>query len=478
MLAGGILIRNARVGLEGIPADVRIRSGIITEVHSGIAKHADEREFDARGGALLPGLHDHHLHVLSLVASMNSVQCGPAHVGSLEQLGAALRAAMPDGSGSVRGVGYVESVAGELTRGLLDSVTGDVPVRIMHRSGALWMYNTAALERYGMFDERVLGEGVERDVAGVPNGRFWRADAWLGTVVSSEQVSLSQLAQVGAELASLGIVGVTDATVSLSASAQDLFARAMSSGALPQRVQLLAAEGPLVEDPPPGLSWGPAKYVIGDHGEADLQSVIDAIRSARAAGRAVAIHTVSLESFALLMAAFAQVPAVVGDRIEHAAVVPHAMLDQLASLGVSVVTQPGFIADRGDELSADLGEDWEDSLYRLDSIRRIGVGVALSSDAPYGPLSPWVVMQAAATRVAPNGAIIGAAERVDARYALERYLSPLDQPGAPARELTVGAPADLVLLHHPLEGVWSRLPNNPVRMTLINGEAVWSAPGE
>ena len=43
-----------------------------------------------------------------------------------------------------------------------------------------------------------------------------------------------------------------------------------------------------------------------------------------------------------------------GDRIEHAAVVPDDCIADLAELGVTVVTQPNFVAERGDEYRAEV----------------------------------------------------------------------------------------------------------------------------
>ena len=66
---------------------------------------------DAHGGALLPGLHDHHIHFFALLASRRSIACG----GLSADLLARQLAAHP-GQGWLRGVGWHESATGVLDR--------------------------------------------------------------------------------------------------------------------------------------------------------------------------------------------------------------------------------------------------------------------------------------------------------------------------------------------------------------------------
>ena len=71
----GLLIRHCEVdGIGGL--DVRIRDGVVTEIAPGLRRAAEEL-VDAAGGALIPGLHDHHLH---LFASKRCQEKPPAPV--------------------------------------------------------------------------------------------------------------------------------------------------------------------------------------------------------------------------------------------------------------------------------------------------------------------------------------------------------------------------------------------------------------
>src|ERR1700687_1481338 len=83
-----VLLKRAEVGAT--IQDVRIGSGHGGEIGSAL-RPVEERVIDAEGGALIPGLHDHHLHLLSLAASLDSLQCGPPEVDNRDLLIAKLR---------------------------------------------------------------------------------------------------------------------------------------------------------------------------------------------------------------------------------------------------------------------------------------------------------------------------------------------------------------------------------------------------
>ena len=138
-----MLITNAEI-YGARHADLRIEKGQIATI-GNLAPKPGEQVINALGGALLPGLHDHHMHLMSYAASLQSVSCGPPDVCTESQLVANLRdhADTREASGWIRGFRYHESVAGEIDRRWLDRCLPDVPVRIQHRSGRLWIINTA-----------------------------------------------------------------------------------------------------------------------------------------------------------------------------------------------------------------------------------------------------------------------------------------------------------------------------------------------
>jgi predicted amidohydrolase YtcJ len=461
----GLLVRDAEV--DGVPgSDVRVSAGRITDMGHGLSPAPGEEVLDAGGGALLPGLHDAHLHLHALAAAGGSVACGPPAITDPDQLAAALAGAPAD-AGWVRGIGYAESVAGDLDAAALDRLHGSRPVRVQHRSGALWVVNTRGAEALDLAG--AAHAGIERDPRGVPTGRLWRADDWLRGRLP--RPAPPDLADVGSRLARLGITSLTDASPDLDDAAIAAIADAVARGALPQRVTLLGVpldRGAL----PAGVTAGPYKIVLADSGLPPLDDLADRIRAAHAAARSVAVHCVTREALVLLLVALRTTGVRPGDRIEHAALVPTELLDDLAGTGLRVVTQPGFLAARGDDYLRDIPATDHADLYRCAGLLAAGVPVALSSDAPFGPLDPWAVMTTAADRRTASGAVVGAAEALTPAQALAGYLGAPEDPGGTRRHVRVGVPADLVLLDRGLSAVLARLDSDAVRATVIGGRVV------
>ncbi len=456
-----LLIRDAEV--SGTRADVLIRDDRVAAI--GTAPPTPGTPvLDAEGGALLPGLHDHHLHLHAMAADSNSVRCGPPHVRTARELADALAAA--PGEDWIRGVGYVETVAGLLDSSALDALYRDRPVRVQHRSGAMWMLNSAAARLVGL--DSATEHGVERDGNGRATGRVWRADTWLRSRLPD--TGPPDLTAVGTRLARFGITGITDATPDLSAQSLTGLIGAVASGSIPQRLNLLGA--PLGHPGDPAVTTGPYKIVIADSDLPDIESLEATVRQAHELGRPVAVHCVSREALLILLAVLDATGVIPGDRIEHGALIPAESVELLRRLGITVVTQPGFIADRGDDYLRRVDARDLPDLYRCRSLCEAGVRLALSSDAPYGPADPWQVIAAATTRRAPDGVLVGADETLRPSDALARYLTPLLDPGGPPRAVVPGAAADLVLLDRPIAEVHSRPSGDAVRCTLIGGRIV------
>jgi predicted amidohydrolase YtcJ len=452
-----LLITDCSVGNRH-SLDIRISDGVITEVGRRLARRGEDI-LDADGNQVIPGLCDHHIHLQALAARRSSVECGPPAVRNAHELAAALQGS-PGSDGWVRGVGYFESVAGDLDRDALDHLHASRPVRIQHRSGAMWVLNTAGVvaARLGQADH----PGVERDGAGRPTGRVWRADSWLRAQIPGN--SPPSLRDVGTELSRLGVTAVTDATPDLAPESTESICAAISLGDIPQRVHLLGV--PLgASVPSTGPTVGPYKIVLADSGLPDLEQLATLIESAHSIGRPVAAHSVSREALLILLSVLGEIGTIPGDRIEHGALIPVESITEINRLGLAVVTQPGFIADRGDDYLEHVAAIDHQDLYRCRSLLDAAVPVAFSSDAPYGPLDPWSVMAASQTRLTPAGTVLGGAETIDYNTALAAYLGSPEDPGGPPRRVEVGAAGDLVLI--------SRSQPPSVLATVIAGRRVF-----
>lgn len=417
---------------------------------------------DGGGGALLPGLHDHHLHLLSMAARARSVPCGPPEVRDRAQLARQLQSAASDTPPGrwVRGYGYDDTATGALDGAALDELLGEqrhVLVRVQHRSGHQWVLNRAGaalVSRRGGPGNHAVGTGVFDDVDDELRG------AWLDP-------EPPPLDAVGRILAEHGVTGATDATVGNGASELSLFEEAQRSGSLPQRLHVLGGELPARGGH--RLTTGARKVVLSEHHLPELDELVATV--AGAGGRGVAIHCVSREALVLALAAIREAGAVKA-RIEHAAVSPPEVVELLRALDVTVVTQPGFVHWHGDRYRREVEAGDLPWLYRLRAWRAVGIHLAGSSDAPFGDPDPWAAMRAAVDRRTAAGAVLGPDEGLSPEEALDLYLSPLEDPAAPPRRVEAGAPADLCLLSVPWRLARHELDARLVRATCTAGSLV------
>jgi predicted amidohydrolase YtcJ len=313
--------------------------------------------------------HDHHLHLFALAAALESAACGPPAVRDRAELARALARRAPDGRGWVRGVGYHESVAGALDRDALDALRGDVPVRVQHRSGQLWMLNSAGLAALGM------GSG---------DGRLFRADAWLRERLGAE--TPPSLAEVGARLSAIGVTAATDATHTNGPAELAALAAARARGELTQRLVVMGTLELSECNPPPGIAIGPLKIHLSEAALPPLEETCAAIRAAHRRGRNAAIHCATHAELAFALAAYEAAGVAEGDRLEHVHVASPICVERIAALGLTVCTSPALVRERlaGWRREAEPAEvAW---LAPLEALGRAGVPLLEGSDAPFGPL--------------------------------------------------------------------------------------------
>lgn len=326
----------------------------------------------------------------------------------------------------MRAVGYHESVAGKLDRWMLDGLVPDRPVRVQHRSGALWVWNSAALQTAGLADEG--------------DGRFWREDERLRGFVPPVRLDLRS---VGDRAAAYGITGFTNADPHPGEGLPEMLS------VLPQRLVMM------------GIGDAPVKFLLDD---ATLPTP-DELAASVAAVRPhpVAVHCVTRVQLLVTLLALEEAGPVEGDRIEHGSVIPAETIPWLGRLGVTVVTQPHFPVERGREYARDVDADDQAHLYRCRSLAEAGILLAAGTDAPFGTADPWAVMRAAAERVG--------GEAMHRRAALDLFAGEPQHPSH-VRKLTVGSVADLCLLHVPLREALDLLSADVVRAAFVGGRPI------
>ncbi len=461
-----MLIRNTEVE-AGVPTDVRIAAGKVVAVGSLSASDRTEATIDAGGCALVPGLHDHHLHLHAFAAAFGSVKCGPPAVQNQHQLITALQAAVGTTASTwIRGIGYHESVAGDIDRTWLDRVIADHPVRIQHRTGRQWILNSPALE---LLASEADDCPLER-LGGRFTGRLLDGDHWLRRRIGRVAPPLRDASRL---LLSRGVTGITDTTPGNGEDEYASFAGAHDRGNLIQDVLMMGTAELESFAGSARLQIGARKLHLH---EADLPSFEDMcsdILQCHRAGRAMAVHCVTLAELIFTLGAFEEAGSHPGDRIEHASVTPLALMPLIAHLGLTVVTQPNFISERGDQYLKDVDPLDQLSLYRQRAFIKSGIPLAGGTDAPFGDADPWSAMQAAVTRRTRGDAVIGIEEALSPEEALSLFCSDPLNPGRTRRRIAVGAAADLCLLDRPWAQARSDLSKVAAAATFKAGEVVW-----
>lgn len=448
-----MLIRNAEVW--NTPwRDVRIEGTLITAT-GALSPCPGERVIDAGGGLLLPGLHDHHIHLAALAARDTSVSCGPPLVSDAEKLAEALKV---PGNGWLRATDFHESVLGGTLPDavMLDRLVPDRPLRMQHRTGRMWLLNTPALD--SLLAIAAPPPGLERE-GGRFTGRLFDEDAWLRRTLGGTP---PDFAKTSARLATFGITGLTDMSPRNGPGIAQHFAQQRASGALRQSMTL-AGSPDLADAVRQGWHLGPVKLHLHENALPDFDAALALVAEARRQARSIAVHCVTEVELVFTLALLETAGTLPGDRIEHVSIASPDLVARMHALGLAACVQPHFIAERGDRYLADVDARHHADLYRLRSLQAAGIPLCGGSDAPYGDADPWRAVKAAVDRRAPNGVVIGTHEALCPEQALALYLAdPIDL--SRQRRIAAGEPADLCLLDRPWHEARERLDSRDVRM--------------
>ena len=259
-----VLVQNAEV--HGRPGrDVRVGSGAILAVGAGLGRRRGEHVLDAAGGAVIPGLHDHHLHLRAVVAARQSVDlsgaAGPAAFDAL--VTTAAQAARP--GRWLRATGWSEHAAGQLDRYRLDALAGLRPVRVQHRSGAMWVLNSAALRAGRSRGRRAGRRGAgRRGAAHRPTAAAGRLAPLPAAARAGRRLAAPPTcAAYARECARAGVTGFTDATPGTGQAEVDELGQLSAAGVIPQRLVLMAPPG-LRQPPAAAVTLGPQKLILDD----------------------------------------------------------------------------------------------------------------------------------------------------------------------------------------------------------------------
>ena len=404
-----------------------------------LTRQAEEEVIDARGFALLPCLADHHLHLLALAARSESITCGPPEINNEAALAHLLKQ-HNHGQDWFRGVAYHESVAGIIDRHWLDQHLPERPARIQHRGGRLWVINSKGLAILASTSNKHLPSGLTEE-----SGHLYDSDAWLRQQLASTPPELSKTSR---ELARLGIGLITDMTPQNDPFIVDFLDSQQQNNNLLQGI-LIAGQPSLskldrhFQDD--RLKIGPTKIHLQEANLPDFDDICELISESHIDGRSVAFHCVTEIELVFALAVLTKTASIKGDRIEHASIVPPQLLQSIYELDLTVVTQPNFILERGDQYLKDIDSEEIPYLYRCKAFVDQEISLAGGTDAPFGTANPWLAMQAAVSRCSLGGQVINLTEALSPEKAVSLFLGELQEP-AKTRRLAVGAPAHICLL--------------------------------
>jgi hypothetical protein len=532
VIAGEVLVAAVpdapqRAEAVGIAGGRVVAVGSRSEVLEAAQRGA--RIVDAGPAAVIPGLHDFHLHLVGLARTRSGVVLDAAPDGSavLERL--TRHAATMASDAWLIGRGWNEAQVAPLAPGVLDAAVGSRPAFVTSHDGHSAWASVAALGAAGVTGDTddPPGGRIERDLHGWPTGilRETALDLVARVVPRLQGEALRPaLEATVAEMSAFGLTGATEAgdytdangigadadlgdsysTLTDLANALDGRLR-MTLGIPADAITAAASRGLRTGTPLPGrhtLRFGWAKeYADGalgsgtaalfepstcGTGERGIMRVSadeldEHFRGGRAAGIGLAIHAIGDRAAAEVLDAVerspARLPGCPNDRMEHAQLVRSADRARFARLGVTASVQPTHAAaDR--DLVEDCWAGHQADAYAWRDLIEAGALLAAGSDAPVESVNPWLGVFAALHRRFPGDDRDDwrPAQRLTVLEALHAYtLGPAIALGvADEGHLRIGARADLAVLSVGLESLLAgEVDFGAVRSTQTWVDGIW-----
>lgn len=411
-----------------------------------------------------------------------------------------------------------------LDRRLLDAVSRERPIVVMHASLHVMTVNSAAIQRIGLADQHL--DGIVRDADGQPNGELQELPAMhlvfdaLGFDIFDGASSKRALQRYAQAARREGITTLTDLLNPMSDAAISALRAATANDDYP--VRLVPALNALAWDMHTGservraamqynherLHFGLVKlvtdgaiqnftarlqwpgYLTGPENgvwNAPPQTFHDMVQHYHQAGLQLHVHTNGDEAVAIILDALDEALSL-WPRPDHRHTLQHVQLirqDQLkrvARLGACLNIFANHLYYWGDiHLTKTLGFDRCQRLEPAASADRLGIPFGIHCDAPVTPLSPLFTAWCATTRQSASGVVLGEAEKIDRARALEAitlgaaYTLRLDDR---IGSLEPGKWADITVLDEdPLD---SETPLKDIRVhdTLLGGRPTGDDTGE
>ena len=532
LIRGGIVVAARPTGLETAES-VAIADGRVVAVGTWDevrrAAGAGTRVVDAGEAAVIPGLHDFHVHLVGLARSRRAMRLDDARDGREVAHRLARASAEAPAEDWITGRGWNEAQLASGTAAWQAAV-GERPAFLSSHDGHSAWASAAACRVAGLGHATPDPGGgrIERDEHGQPTGVLRETALDLVAVhVSRLQGDhlRAPLDETLRELAGLGITGATEAGdytdengIGADAGFGDSYSSLTDlSDLVDRRLRLTldipadgiaaAAERGLRTGMPldgrASMRFGWAKeYADGalgsgtaallaprTCGERDTGILrvtadeLDALFAAsRPAGIGMAIHAIgdraAREVLDAVERATPRLAGVPNDRMEHAQLLQSADAPRFAGLGVIASIQPIHAASDRD-LVESCWDGRQDGAYAWRRLVSAGALLAAGSDAPVESVNPWLGLFSAMHRRLPNDGLEDwrPAQALSLAEALSAYtLAPAQAIGVTDEgHLRVGARADLAVLSATLQGLLradDSLGSTRSDLTIIDGREV------
>lgn len=478
------------------------------------------RVIDARGGLVIPGCIDSHVHVFTGGANLSGVQLRDADSRELFIQRIADHAAKLAPGEWITGGDWDHTLwGGELPdRAWIDAAAGDHPVWIKRLDGHMGLASTRTLEMAGVTDQTKAPDGgaIERDATGRVTGLLRdNAMGLIGDVLPQPSAD-TMLRHLDAAMDYMLERGVT--SICQMGSLRDLTAlrAARSAGRLRIRVR---AYTPLerwellqrdVEENGAGDDWlrinGLKGFVdgsLGSHTAAMLEPFDDQpsdrgllvnrpedllawTRGADRAGLQVVVHAIGDRANRIQLDIFEQVAKENGPRdrrfrIEHAQH-PHADdVPRFGELGVIASMQPYHAIDDGRWAEPLIGPTRCRTTYAFRDLLDTGARLAFGSDWFVAPASVAMGLEAAVNRRTLDGKNPDGwypEQRISLDEALRAYTADAAYAMFDEEKLGTISPgrlADIVVFTSDLREASDKVGEAKVAVTIVDGRVAYEA---
>jgi predicted amidohydrolase YtcJ len=486
-------------------------------------KNQDTELIDFQGGMVLPGLTDSHMHLIShgtKLLSLDFSQC--THAQEMKRMLQEKVSKTPEGTWII-GVGWNENNFPDrkiFTREELDECSSKHPILLSRVCSHATLVNSLALSLAGVNEatpDPAGGVIVKDDKGNLTGLLLDNASLLVHNKVPqpSDQDLKRALETAIRDCWSLGLVGGHSEDTRQCGSfdrAYKLFDETVNRENHFFRVHELVYHEYIEEMVSQGLTYGsgtpffnigamkvfadgalggrsallstpysdnPTTNGVGIHTLEELKGLV---KKARSHSFPIAIHAIGDQALENALDALESEKLSNGiDRIIHAQVIRHDLLERMTKANIVVDIQPRFVASDFPWVTERLGEDRIRWSYAWKTLLHAGIPCAGGSDAPIEPVNPLLGLHAAVTRVKPD-------EKEHDGYLAEQCLSPLEaihlftigsafaeQKSELKGTIEFGKVADFTVLDQDLFKVnTSEWLQSKVSMTVVNGNVVYT----